>query len=339
MTRVRGFEAADRARWDAYVTRAAGAHFAQRSAWKDVMERGYGVRARWWLAERDGRVTGVLPLFEARGLSGRRLFSSSGGLLADDPATAAALLEPAREAVAREGHALLELRDQRHRWDGLVTVEEHVIMELDLPADPEALWKAFDPKLRNQIRKGEKAGFTVRWGRDADAFHRVMLENMRDLGTPILGPAYYRGVLEAYGEDAAVLLVEAEGEGAGTMFVVEHADTAADPWASSLRRFFARCPNQVVYWQALQRAIARGRKRFDFGRSQPGSGTYRFKEQWLARPVPLYYQYVLGRAARAPTLEDQKSSFALAVKAWQRLPVPVAGLLGRRVKRLFPEAL
>ena len=56
-------------------------------------------------------------------------------------------------------------------------------------------------------------------------------------------------------------------------------------------------------------------------------------------PVPLYYQYVLGRAARAPTLADQKHSFALAVRLWQRLPIAAAGVLGRGVKRLFPEAL
>ncbi len=340
MTSVRGFAPADRGRWDAYVAGAPGAHFAQRAAWKDVTERGYGARARWWLAEREGRVTGVLPLFEARGLTGeRRLFSAPGGLLADDASTAAGLLEPAREAVAREGHALLELRDQRHRWPGLVTVEEHVTMELALPPDPAMLWKAFDAKLRNQIRKGEKSGLTARWGRDGAAFHRVLLENMRDLGTPILGPEYFRGVLDAYGEDAGVLVVEAGGEPAGTMFVIEHAGVAADPWASSLRRFFALCPNQVVYWEALRRAIARGMTRFDFGRSQPGSGTFRFKEQWLARPVPLYYQYVLGSAARPPTLEDQKHAFALAVRLWQHLPVPVAGTLGRQVKRLFPEAL
>ncbi len=340
MSTVREYAPSDRARWDEYVSRAPGSHFAQRAAWREVMVRGYGVRPRWWLAQDGGRVTGVLPLFESRGLlGGRQLFSAPGGLLADDPGTAAALLAPAAEAVRREGLALLELRDQRRRWEGLVTVEEHVTMELELPASAETLWKGFDAKLRNQIRKGEKAEFAVRWGRDADAFHRVMLENMRDLGTPILGTDYYRTVLDAFGDDASVLVIERAGEAAGTMFVVEHAETAADPWASSLRRFFAHCPNQVLYWSALRRAIERGRRRFDFGRSQPGSGTYRFKEQWLAKPVPLFYQYVLGRVRQAPTLEDQQHRFALAVKAWQRLPVPVAGALGRRVKRLFPEAL
>lgn len=341
MTSVRCFAEGDRARWDDYVARAPGSHFGQTTAWKTVQERAYGVRARWWLAERAGAIAGVLPLFEARGGGeGRRLFSAPGGLLADDEEAARALLQPAREAVRSERHAWLELRDQRRRWEGLETVDEHVTMELELPGETESLWKAFDPKLRNQIRKGEKEGFAVRRGRAHVAgFYRVMLENMRDLGSPILGEDYYRQVIDAFGDHANVLVLETAREPVGAMLLIEHAGTLADPWASSLRRFLARCPNQVLYWEAIRQGIARGCSRFDFGRSQRGSGTFRFKQQWLAKPVPLFYQYVLGKASRAPTIEDQKHAFALAVTVWKRLPISAAGALGRRVKRLFPEAL
>jgi FemAB-related protein (PEP-CTERM system-associated) len=341
VTSVRGFTPADAGRWDEYVARAAGSHFGQTTAWKGVQEAAFGVRARWWLAERAGAVVGALPLFETRGLTGgRKLFSAPGGLLADDAAAARALLEPAREVVRRERHEYLELRDQRHSWDGLVTVEENVTMELELPEDPDTLWKAFDAKLRNQVRKGQKSGFAVRWGREHVAdFDRVMLENMRDLGTPMMGAGYYDRVLRAFGERATVLVLADEREPVGGMFLIEHAGTVADPWASSPRRFLARCPNQVLYWEAIRRGIERGCRRFDFGRSQPDSGTYRFKEQWLARPVPLFYQYVLGRTTHAPTLADQKHSFSLAVNLWQRLPIPAAAVLGPVVRRLFPEAL
>jgi FemAB-related protein (PEP-CTERM system-associated) len=338
---VRPFAVADAARWDDYVARSPGSHFGQTVSWKAAQERAYGVRARWWLAERDGAVAGVLPLFEARGLGGRRrLFSAPGGMLADDAATAAALLEPAREALRAEGHEWIELRDQRARWEGLETIEENVTMELELPGDPATLWKAFGPKLRNQVRKGEKSAFGVCWGHEhVGDFHRVVLESMRDLGTPMLGVDYYRSVLAAFGERANVLVLKDGRQPVAGMLVIEHARTMADPWAASPRRFLARCPNQVLYWAAIRRGIERGFTRFDFGRSQWHSGTFRFKEQWLAKPVPVHYQYVLGTAKQAPTLEDQKHSLALAVRIWQRLPIPLAGLLGRGVKRLFPEAL
>lgn len=336
---VRAFEPGDRERWDAYVRSREDSHFGQLTAWKVLLERTYGCRALYLLAEDGGAVRGILPLFERRSRE-PALFSVPGGLLADDEPTAAALLEPARAELARRRLGYLELRDQRRAWPGLETSEEHVTLVLTLERDAEAQWKAFDPKLRNQIRKGQKAGFEIRWGpAQAAAFHRVMLENLRDLGTPLRAPPYYRAVLEALGPAADILVIERAGEPAGAMFTVRHGETLSDPWASSLRRFFAQCPNQVLYWEALQRAIQLGTRRFDFGRSQWGSNTFLFKEQWGARPVQLYYQYVPGRAARIPTLASQKSGFGLAVKLWQGLPLPVARLLGEPVKRLFPEVL
>lgn len=337
--RVRPFEAADGAAWDAYVRGREESHFGQLVAWKTVTERAYGVPARWWLAEEAGRVRGVLPLFRRRGRAGT-LFSAPGGLLADDDGVAAALLAPAREEVARERLAWLELRDQRRAWPGLETNDEHVTMVLDLAGDADTQWKAFDAKLRNQVRKGEKAGFERRWGRAlVPEFHRVLLENMRDLGTPIRGEGYYRLALERLGEAADLLVLVRGGEPAGAMFTVAHRDTMTDPWASSLRRHFAHCPNQVLYWEALQRAIGRGLRHFDFGRSQWNSPTFRFKEQWGAKPQALHYQYVLGTAGRVPTLEAQKGSFDLAVTLWRRLPLPLARALGEPAKRFFPEVL
>lgn len=336
MTEVREFAPADVARWDAYVAAAPGAHFGQTTAWRTVQERAYAVRARWWLAERGGAICGVLPLFQKSG----RLFSAPGGLLADDDATAQALLVPAREIVRRERPAWIELRDQRGRWDGLETVDENVTMELELPSEPQTLWNAFGHKLRNQVRKGEKSAFSVHWGAEQlPAFYRVMLENMRDLGTPILGEDYFRAVLTAFGDHGTVLVLRSGREPVAAMLMIEHAGTVADPWASSRRRFLAQCPNHVLFWEALRHAMARGARLFDFGRSQWNSGTFRFKEQWLARPVPLHYQYVLGTAPRPPMVADQKHSFSLAVRLWQRLPLPAAALLGRGVRRLFPEAL
>lgn len=337
--RVRPFAAADQPAWDAYVRASDASHFGQLVAWKTLTERAYGVPAHYWLAEESGRVRGVLPLFRKGGRV-PQLFSAPGGLLADDDPVAEALLAPAREMVARERLAWLELRDQRHAWPGLETNDEHVSMVLELAGEADMQWKAFDAKLRNQVRKGEKAGFERRWGHElAGTFHRVLLENMRDLGTPIRGAGYYRLALELLGEAADVLVIEHAGDPAGAMFTVAHRDTCTDPWASSLRRHFARCPNQVLYWEALQHAIARGLKRFDFGRSQRDSGTFLFKQQWGARPVPLHYQYALGTAGALPTLAAQKGSLDLAVKVWRKLPLPLAAALGEPAKRLFPEVM
>ena len=60
------------------------------------------------------------------------------------------------------------------------------------------------------------------------------------------------------------------------------------PWASSVKAFNKWSPNMLLYWTCLEFACAQGYRTFDFGRSTVGEGTYRFKEQWGAKPHPLY---------------------------------------------------
>jgi FemAB-related protein (PEP-CTERM system-associated) len=339
--RVVALAPSDAARWDEYLRRTPGSNFASRTAWKGLVERWYGCSSDWRYAERDGRVVGILPLFgKPQGPRPRMLFSAPGGLLADDAEAAEALLAPARERVRGEGLEMIELRDQRARWDGLETSEEHCTLVLPLPADETTQWHAFDDKMRNQIRKAQKSELAPRWGREhLAAWHRVMLENMRDLGTPLAGRDYYELALDAYAPDAEIEVVEFQGKVVGGLTLVTHADGMVNPWASSLRAYRARCPNHLLYWEAIRRAIQRGLRWFDFGRSQWESSTFRFKQSWGAQPVPLYYQYVLGRARRVPTLHDQKHGLEMAVRVWQRLPLAVAARLGPVARRRFPEAL
>ncbi len=341
MLAVRPYTDADRQVWDGFVLSTEGSHPTQLAAWLALTEATYGVARRAWLVEDAGAIHGILPLFVKRRL-GRPpvLFSPPGGLLAVDPGAAGALLAAARDRLAREGAEYVELRDQRARWPDLATSTEHCTHELALAGDAEAQWRAFDPKLRNQIRKAERAGFSVHWGREhLGAFCRVMLENMRDLGTPMRAEPYFRHALAALGDAAALLVIARAGEPVGAMFLALHRSCALDLWASSLRRHFAHCPNQMLYWEAIQEAIRRGLRAFDFGRSQWNTGTYRFKEQWGARAVPLFYQYLLGAAAAPPSFAGQQHRLALAARLWKRLPLPVARLLGEPIRRRFPELL
>ena len=336
---VRRLEPEDHSRWDDYVQRTPGGHFASRVAWKELVESWYGCRADWRFAERDGRLAGVLPLFE-RGARPRQLFSAPGGLLAEDDEAASALVAPLRERVTREALEWAELRDQRQRWPGLETSEEHCTLILALESTPEAQWEAFPFKMRNHIRKAQKSGLATRWGRDqVGAWHRVMLENMRDLGTPLQGLDYFRRWLAAYGTDADLGVVWRGARPIAALSMVRHADGMVNPWASSLRAYRALCPGHLIYWEAIQRSIRLGLRWFEFGRSQWKSPTFDFKRAWGAEPVPLYYQYVLGRGAAIPGLEDQKHAFALAVRVWQHLPLPAARALGPIARRRFPEAL
>ena len=65
-------------------------------------------------------------------------------------------------------------------------------------------------------------------------------------------------------------------------------------------------------------------------------GTYHFKKQWGAQPAPLAWEYRLLGASTVPDHSPKNPKFALAIRAWTRLPVPVATLLGPRIVRSIP---
>ena len=334
---VRTYEDSDQVRWDDYVRRSDHSDFGQLIPWKNFIEESYPVRACYFLAEDRQGIRGILPLFKKRGFH-PLLFSAPGGLLADNASIAEALLEPARVMLRQQRLEMIELRDQTRAWPGLQTNEQHVKMILNLSTKVEEQWNVFDTQLRTKIRKGQKAGFIADWDRNrVGDFYRVMLENMRDLGTPFRNERYFRKAFTHLGQTINLLTLTHQGKPAGTLLVVEHGDTLINPLGSSRKETLVLRSNEFLYWEALKYAINHGFKHFDFGRSQWNSGTFRFKSKWGTKPVPLYYQYILGRKTQPPDFEDQKQRYNFIVKIWKRLPLFAVGFLGELARKRFPE--
>jgi hypothetical protein len=91
-----------------------------------------------------------------------------------------------------------------------------------------------------------------------------------------------------------------------------------------------------MYWEMIRYAIRGGFRRFDFGRSTAGEGTYRFKEQWGAKPVQLHWQYLVRGKGQVPELSPGNPKYRLAIKVWQRLPLRIANALGPPIVRNIP---
>jgi lipid II:glycine glycyltransferase (peptidoglycan interpeptide bridge formation enzyme) len=108
------------------------------------------------------------------------------------------------------------------------------------------------------------------------------------------------------------------------------------PWASAIREFNPLCPNVLLYWHMLRFAIDGGYRIFDFGRSTPGEGTFLFKKQWGAEPCELVWEYWTGSGKTVPNLSPANAKFNLAIRTWQRLPLPIATTLGPLIVRNIP---
>jgi len=76
------------------------------------------------------------------------------------------------------------------------------------------------------------------------------------------------------------------------------------------------------------RAADRGCRLFDFGRSKLGTGAFDFKKNWGFEPQPLHYEYLLVKGRHVPDHNPLNPKYSLFIKLWQRLPLPLANLIG-----------
>jgi FemAB-related protein (PEP-CTERM system-associated) len=334
---------ADRSGWDRYVMARADATVYQLFSWGRAVRMGYGYENVCLLAENEGKVCGVLPAIHIRVPgAGSRLISlpycDSGGVLSDNEAIARALMEKALQ-WAVERRCNFEIRSHFPLPFASDNLTDKVRMVLELPDSSTKLLAGMKSKLRSQVQKPSREGLTARIGRSGlvPEFYRVFGENMRDLGSPVHGRRWIESVVREYGERTRVGVVYTpDGAPAAAGIILMHSETVSIPWASSLRRYNGMNPNMLLYWTFLAYAADNGFKRFDFGRSSPGEGTWRFKEQWGAVPKPLFwYQFDKkgNPRARPMTPGARSRSRMLAESVWCRLPVPVANLVGPKIRK------
>ncbi|HEV2146489.1 MAG TPA: FemAB family XrtA/PEP-CTERM system-associated protein [Longimicrobiaceae bacterium] len=334
--------AAEGPEWDAFVAAAEGSTFCHLAGWREVMGDVMGHECRYLAAvEADGRWVGVLPLVRVRSrVLGHYLLSmpflNDGGPLGA-PAVRRLLGARAVEEAQRMGVDLLELRTREPVGGALAESRRKVTVLLPLPDTPGELWeKGFRAKLRSQVRRPMKEGLTTRFGaEEVGPFYEVFARNMRDLGTPVLPRAWFERIARVFPEQALFGTVYSGATpvaaGCGFAWGGEFEIT----WASSLREFNSVSPNMLLYWAFMERVIGQGVRVFNFGRCTPGAGTHRFKLQWGGQDVPLpWAQWSAGGVAATPS--PDRPVFRLATAAWQRLPVPVANLVGPALARRLP---
>jgi FemAB-related protein (PEP-CTERM system-associated) len=328
--------------WTAYVTRHPRATGYHDWAWRTVIERAFGYKPIYVSARRAGRIVGVLPtVLVDSWLFGRALISlpylNYGGVVADDPAVEQVLFECALDIARRKGCRHLELRHVDRHFDERPCKRHKVTMLLALQPSG-TMWEALDRKVRNQVRKAQKSELLYAvGGRELlDQFYTVFARNMRDLGTPVYGRKFFEEMLAAFPDRMRVNVVSLKGAPVAAGFTFETRGTVEIPWASSIRDFNALCPNHLLYWSILESAGNRGCATFDFGRSTPNEGTYKFKEQWGAQPVPLHWEYGLIDRETLPDTGPTNPKFQFAVSTWKKLPLSIATWVGPYIVRAIP---
>ncbi len=325
--------------WDSFVAGDEHATASHLYGWRRVIERVYRHDCPYLVAYEKGRIAGVLPLVDVRSVAfGRYLvsmpFLNAGGPIGS-PAAVAALIAKAVELGQERKARLLELRAGREIATGLDDATDKVECVLELPGNGEALWKAFPAKLRSQIRRPQKANLEFRSGpEEINAFFGVFARNMRDLGSPTHPIRFFKVLAEELPDQVQFGCAYHEGKPVAGGCAIQWRDSVEMTWASALREHSSLAPNMLLYWAFMERAANEGLRRFNFGRCTPDTGSHRFKMQWGTTDTPLHWYRASLRAGAATP--KQEGGLSLATRIWQRIPVPLATIVGGHLRGGIP---
>jgi FemAB-related protein (PEP-CTERM system-associated) len=331
--------------WDDYVAGHPAATAYHTSGAALIANSAFGLRTYFLTASGDdGGISGTLPIVEQSSLVFGRFHSSLpfvtyGGALSDNECVTRELAARAGELARSRNARHVELR-HRKATTGLSLPERNdkVSMVLRLPGDEDALAKTLGSKLRSQIRRAEREDPEVIWGREEliGDFYSVFAPSMHGLGTPVYPRSFFEVVLTAMGDRASIIVVRVKGKPEGAALTVRHGAEIEVPWAAASLWGKRNAINMRMYWEMLRSATIAGAGAFDFGRSTVDSGTYRFKKQWGAEPVDLHWCYWLPDGGSIPKLNHSNPKYQLAIRAWQRMPLWCANLIGPRISRNLP---
>jgi FemAB-related protein (PEP-CTERM system-associated) len=336
---IRPLETASEAAWDRFVLSMPAGTFCHRAAWARVIETAFGHATHYVYAERDGAITGVLPLARVKTrLFGDTLISNPfcvyGGPLAADAESHAALVAHAEALLVSTGASAVEFR-HRDPVDGdwVERPDLYVTFRKPIDADHERNMKAIPRKQRAMVRKGIQNGLTSVVTRDADALHPIYAESVRNLGTPVFSRRYFRILMQAFGNDADVVTIMQGETPVASVMNFYFRDEVLPYYGGGTSAARACAGNDFMYWEVMRRAADRGAKMFDFGRSKIGTGAHAFKKNWGFEPAALHYRFKLKPGEAIPDHNPLNPKYRLFIAAWKRLPLPVANTIGPYIVR------
>ena len=332
-------DAANVARWDAFVMACPDATFFHRAGWQNIIANVFRHDTYFLYAEVDGAIVGVLPLGHVNSwLFGNALtglpFAVYGGVAAISPQAADALEQEAQRLARTLGVAHLELRNVEARHAEWPMQDIYVTFRKEIFPTDEANMQAIPRKQRAMVRKGIKNELISHIDPTVDRFFALFADNVHRHGTPAMPKKYFQALQKEFGPDCEVLTVTTkDGQPLSSVLSFYFRDEVLPYYAGDDEAARDLAANDFKYWELMRRACARGLKVFDYGRSKLGTGPYAFKKNWGFEPKPLHYEFCLYKRDSIPQNNPNNAKYKLMISTWRRMPLTLANWLGPFIVR------
>jgi FemAB-related protein (PEP-CTERM system-associated) len=331
---VREMTGADAASWDEFVLATDGATFFHRAGWHGIFADIFRLRPHYLLAERSGRIVGILPLVHQKSrLFGNALiaapFCVEGGTLALDAEARDALDQTAIGLMKKTGASYIEFRSRKASRPGWqVKSDLYATFNRPISTDDNSNLKAIPRKQRAVLRKALVGSLVSEVDNNSDRLYRVYSQSVRNLGTPMFPRKYFAALRDSFGEDCDITIILDGVEPVSAVMNFYFKGTVMPYYGGGTPAARRSGANDFLYWEVMRRAALRGSHTFDFGRSKANTGAFAFKRNWGFEPQWLEYEYWLSPGTQIPSKNPSNPQYSLLIEAWKRLPLPIANAIG-----------
>lgn len=335
MIEIKNLDCASEAAWEKFVASCPEATFFHKAGWRRVIEKSFGQRAYFLYAESAGEIQGVLPLIHVKSLlfgSGliSTAFTVGGGTAALNDAARHALDRHAQHLCGKLGAGYIEYRGVDYVPEGWAHRNDlYYSFCWDIAPKEEDNLKQIPRKQRAVVRKALEADLGCDIETSVDNFFALFSASVHRLGTPVQSKKYFTNLLQEFGPDGCdILTITANGQPMSSVLSFYFRDSVLPYFtggAIAARQYGA---NDLMYWRLMRRAYERGYKVFDFGRSKAGTGPYSFKKNWGFTPTPITHAYYLPDGGDLPNTNPTNPKYELMIKAWRRMPLALANMIG-----------
>jgi len=274
--------------WDAFVASAPGGHHVQTSLWGQV-KAGLGWHAERAIITHGGcPVAGSQVLIRRASVFGAIGYVTQGPLLTtNDPALAELVIQTIHQVCRAHRVQYLAIQPpnedraiarQLPQWGfrpSWLELAPTATVAIDLAPEVAALLAQTKRQTRQNIRRSERAGITVREGTEADlhifySLHLATSRRQRFHAYPEEYVIQMWRVLQPAGY-IRLLLAEYEGEAVSALLIVPFGDTVIAKLLGWSGLQASRRPNDAVFWAAIKWAKASGYRRFDLEGLDPAT--------------------------------------------------------------------
>ena len=320
-------------RWDDFVMAHHEATFFHQAGWQQVIRKAFGHDTYYIYVENNGLITGILPLVHIKSLFfGNSLVSFApcvyGGIVAINEESYITHDQEACRLATMLKVDYLEMRNQVQKTPERPYKELYVSFSKELDTDIEKNFLAIPRKQRAMVRKGIEAGLNSVIDTKVDRLYQAYSESVRNLGTPVFSKKYFQTLKDVFKDQCEILTVLHNGYLVASVMNFYYKDQVLPYYGGGTELARNLKGNDFMYWEVMRRAVEKGYKVFDYGRSKIGTGSYSFKKNWGFIPKPIFYEFYLVNAKTMPDINPLNPKYRYFIAAWKHLPLAVSQWVG-----------